>query len=171
MVNHNKFPDKSLRVNIIGTTNVTLACMSRDIKLIYISTDYVYPRQLGMYTEESGMFPVNKYAWSKLGGECAVMLYENSLILRIAMCQNPFPHEAALVDVKKSILFQDDAAKILFKLLDDVGIINVGGEPSSVYDFVKNTNPNIKKIYLKDIHDVEMSFAIMDCAKMKGKLL
>jgi dTDP-4-dehydrorhamnose reductase len=170
MVLHKTFPDKSIKINIIGTSNVVVECMKRNIKLVYISTDYVYPRQLGMYSEDSGVYPVNKYAWSKLGGECAVMLYDNSLILRTAMCQNPFPHKEALVDVEKSVISQDEAAKILFDLLDNTGIINVGGPPKSMYEFIKKTNPNIKKIYLNDIKDVEMSFATMDCSRMQNIL-
>jgi dTDP-4-dehydrorhamnose reductase len=170
MVRHETSPNKSIEINIIGTSNVVVECMKRNIKLIYISTDYVYPRQLGKYSEDDGVYPVNKYAWSKLGGECAVMLYDKSLILRTAMCQSPFPHKEALVDVEKSVISQDDAAKILFQLLDETGIINVGGPPKSMYEFVKKTNPNIEKIRLADIKDVNMSFATMECSKMQNIL-
>ena len=87
------------------------------IKLVYISTDYVYPCTEGNYSENSALFPVNEYAWSKLGGECAVKLYKNSLILRMALCQKPFPHPKALVDIKKSYLYMDKAASIILKLI------------------------------------------------------
>lgn len=170
MVRHEMSPNKSIEINIIGTSNVVVECMKRNIKLIYISTDYVYPRQLGQYSEDDGVYPVNKYAWSKLGGECAVMLYNNSLILRTAMCQSPFPHKKALADVEKSVISQEDAARILFELMDETGIVNVGGPAMSMYKFVKNTNPNIEKIYLSDITDVDMSFAVMDCTKMQNIL-
>ena len=29
--------------------------------------------------------PWNNYSWSKLGGECAVQMYKNSLIIRLCM--------------------------------------------------------------------------------------
>ena len=61
-----------------------------------------------------------------------------------------------------------DAAKITLRLLDKKGIINVGGESQSVYDFVKNENSSIEPIYLKDISDVNMATdCSMDTTKMK----
>ena len=38
MHKHQDNPDKSIQANIIGTSNVVLACMKHNIKLIYIST-------------------------------------------------------------------------------------------------------------------------------------
>ena len=68
MVLHTENPDLSISTNIIGTSNVVLACMESNVKLVYISTDYVYPGTDGNYKEEDPLLPVNLYAWSKLGG-------------------------------------------------------------------------------------------------------
>ena len=57
-------------------------CSELNVKLIYFSTNYVYPGVKGNYSENDNLFPVNNYAWSKLGGECSVKLYKNSLIVR-----------------------------------------------------------------------------------------
>ena len=81
MLKHVDYPELSIGLNIIGTSNVCLACIERGKKLVYISTDYVYPGTTGDYKEEDPLLPVNQYAWSKLGGECAVKLYDNSLII------------------------------------------------------------------------------------------
>lgn len=171
MVKHIESPEASITNNIIGTSNVVLACIKHNIKLIYISTDYVYPCTKGNYSEEDVLLPVNEYAWSKLGGECAVKLYENSLILRMALCQKPFPHPKALVDVKKSYLYMDKAADIILKLVNEQGIINVGGESMSPFEFTKQSNSDIEKIYLKDIGDVKMGKdASMNISKMKNIL-
>ncbi len=136
MKNHEIAPIKSMKINIDGTCNVVDACATTNVKLIYISTDYVYPGKDGHYSEEDGVLPFTKYGWSKLGGECAVKMYDNSLILRIAMCEKPFPHPSAMVDFKKSSIFNDEAAKITLQLLDETGIINIGGPNQSIYDFV-----------------------------------
>ena len=80
---HKKNISKSIDLNIIGTANVVKACEKFNIKLIYFSTGYVYPGRKGNYYEEDPVKPFNKYAWSKLGGECSVKLYNNSLILRL----------------------------------------------------------------------------------------
>ena len=168
MIKHIDSPDNSIKNNIIGTSNVVLTCIKYNIKLIYISTDYVYPCTEGNYSENSALFPVNEYAWSKLGGECAVKLYKNSLILRMALCQKPFPHPKALVDVKKSYLYMDKAANIILKLINEKGIINVGGETMSPFEFAKHNNPNIEKIYLNEVKDVKMGKdASMNISKLK----
>ena len=116
------------------------------IKLIYFSTSYVYPGRKGDYSEKDAVLPWNNYAWSKLGGECAVQMYKNSLILRICMTEKPFVHKKAFTNVKLNFIFHDELSKILIKVLDKKGIINIGGASKTVYDFAKKYNPKIKKI-------------------------
>ena len=157
MIRHVNNPELSISLNIIGTSNVCLACIEGDKKLVYISTDYVYPGTSGGYKETDALFPVNKYAWSKLGGECAVRLCRNSLIIRACMTERPFVHPKALVDSKKSLMYIDEAACVCLKLFEQTGIINVGGPPTNSYDFIKQERPDIEKIYRKDISDVRMA--------------
>ena len=142
---HDKIISKSIDMNIIGTCNVVKICERLRIKLIYFSTGYVYPGIKGNYTEKDSVNPINKYAVSKLGGECAVKMYDNSLILRIMMCEKPFIHKSAFYDVKTNFIFQEDVAKMIPKLLNKKGIINVGGKTQSVYNFAKKYNSKIKK--------------------------
>jgi dTDP-4-dehydrorhamnose reductase len=47
MKNHEIAPMKSMKINIEGTCNVVEACSTTGVKLIYISTDYVYPGKKG----------------------------------------------------------------------------------------------------------------------------
>ena len=161
MVIHEDNPSLSIQTNIVGTSNVVLMCERYNKKIIYISTDYVYEGKEGNYKETDAMKPFTKYGWSKLGGECAVQMFDNHLILRMAMNRKPFPHPKALKDMRKSIMYIEDAAKVTLKLLNEKGIINVGGKSQSVYDFVKEKNPNVEPIYLKDISDVNMA---TDCS-------
>ena len=148
---HNKNIDKSINLNIIGTANITKACWELGIKLIYFSTCYLYPGTKGNYKETDPLLPSNKYAWSKLGGESAVQMYNNSLILRVCMTEKPFVHKKAFYDFITNFIFHDEIAKFLFKLINKRGIINVGGKKQTVYSFVKKYNPNIKKISAKKI--------------------
>ena len=149
---------KSINLNIVGTANVTNACSEKKIKLIYFSTNYVYPGLKGNYRESDPLLPVNNYAWSKLGGEASVQLYKNSLIIRACMTEKPFVHEKAFGNVKTSFMYHEDAVKILFKLINKKGIINLGGKPKFVFDFVKKDKKNIKKIFLKKINKTGMPF-------------
>ena len=141
--------NKSIDLNIIGTSNITKACSDLKIKLIYFSTNYVYPGLKGNYTEVDPVKPFNNYAWSKLGGEAAVHLYKNSLILRVSMTEEPFIHKKAFKNVISNFLYHSEVVKILFKLLRKKGIINVGGKKRSIYDFAKEQNIRVKKINMK----------------------
>ena len=148
---HERQVVKSINLNIIGTSNIVKVCSKLKLKLIYFSTGYVYKGTKGNYKESDSVNPINSYAWSKLGGECAVKLYKNSLILRITMCEKPFMHKKAFSDVKTNFMFHEDLAKILPKLLNKKGIINVGGKTQTVYNFAKKFNPNLKKISAKKL--------------------
>ena len=168
---HEKNISKSINLNIIGTANVTIACSQKNIKLIYFSTNYVYPGEKGNYNEHDPLKPFNKYAWSKLGGECSVMLYKNSLILRVCMTEKPFIHEKAFANVKTSFMYQNEVAKILFKLLNKKGIINVGGKAQNIYNFAKKENKNVKKIYQNKNLKIKIPFDSTISIKKLNKIL
>jgi dTDP-4-dehydrorhamnose reductase len=149
MIQHDKNISKSINLNIIGTANLVNICSELKIKLIYFSTSYVYPGKKGNYKEYDALLPWNNYAWSKLGGECAVQMYKNSLILRVSMTEKPFIHKKAFANVKMNFMFHEELAKILVKIIDKKGIINVGGPAQTVYQFAKKYNFNVKKIFVK----------------------
>ena len=146
---HDKNINNSIDVNIIGTCNVVKACSERNIKLVYFSTNYVYPSKSGSYNEKNPVLPINNYAWSKLGGEAAVSMYKNSLILRICMTEKPFVHKLAYTNLKTNFMFHEDLARVFFKLINKKGIINVGGRSQSVYKFANKFNKKVKKAKLK----------------------
>ena len=148
---HIKNINKSIDLNIIGTSNITKVCADLGVKLIYFSTSYVYPGTKGNYKETDPVLPWNNYSWSKLGGECAVHMYNNSLILRMSMTEEPFVHKKAFVDFTTNFIFYKDVIKFLFKLIDKKGIINVGGKTQSVYSINKKYNPKIKKNYARQL--------------------
>ena len=146
---HEKNIQKSVSINIIGTSNIVNLCQKYRIKLIYFSTNYVYPSKKGNYKEHHPLLPFNNYAWSKLGGECAAQMLKNSLILRICMTEKPFLYNSAYTNLKTNFMFHEDLARVFFKLINKKGIINVGGPAQSVYDFAKKNNKKIKKKILK----------------------
>ena len=146
---HDKNISESIDLNIIGTSNVVKVCSQFNVKLIYFSTSYVYPGTKGNYNERDGVLPWNNYAWSKLGGECAVQMYKNSLILRVCMTEKPFVHKKAFANVKLNFIFHDELGKILVKILGKKGTINVGGPTKTVYNFAKKYNAAVNKKFIK----------------------
>jgi|TARA_R100000458_G_C8200661_1_gene191312 hypothetical protein len=66
-------------------------------------------------------------------------------------------------------MFNDEAAKITLKLLDEVGIINIGGEAQSVYDFAVQEKPDVKKSSVDEVDDVTVNpNCSMNIDKMKS---
>ena len=137
---HDKNIKKSIKLNIIGTANIVRACIEKNLKLIYFSTSYVYEGKKGRYKETDPVLPWNNYGWSKLGGECAVQMYKNSLILRTCMTERPFVHKSAFANVRTNFIYHDDFIKIFLKILNKKGIFNIGGKPQTLYQFAKKEN-------------------------------
>jgi len=160
-----KDPLRALEVNIIGTCNIVKLCMEFGIRLIYISTDYVFKGDKGNYREDDPVYPVNKYAWSKLGGECAVRMYDKSLIVRTTFGSNIFPYGKAFIDQWTSRESVSVIASKISKVIDLVlaeraiagkdltGVIHIGGKRKTVFEYAKSLNPT-KDIGELSINDV-----------------
>ncbi len=162
---HDKNIEKSINLNIVGTANLVSEASKNNIKMIYLSTSYVYPGTKGNYKETDPLKPWNNYSWSKLGGECSVQMYKNSLIIRLCMTEKPFVHKKAYANVKLNFMFQEDAAKLLLKIINRKGIINLGGQSQTVYNFAKKYNKKIKKIYSRGEFPKRMD---MNLSKIKN---
>lgn len=77
-------PEQVFAVNEGGTRNIAVACHKIGAKMLYISTDYVFPG-IGthFYEPDDPTGPVNVYGKSKLAGELAVKeILEKYFIVR-----------------------------------------------------------------------------------------
>lgn len=61
--------DLAYRINVEGTRTIAEAARKAGSYLVYISTDYVFDGQRGLYREEEETNPVSYYGLSKLLGE------------------------------------------------------------------------------------------------------
>jgi dTDP-4-dehydrorhamnose reductase len=150
-----KDPLKGIRTNIIGTSNVVKLCMEFDVRLIYVSTDYVFKGDRGNYKETDPVYPVNKYAWSKLGGECAVIMYDKSLIVRTTFGPSVFPYDKAFIDQWTSREDVPTIAEKISKLVNVniTGVMHVGGERKTVFEYAKSLDEtrDIGKLSINDV--------------------
>ena len=142
---HESDIDQSIDLNIIGTCNLVKACNNKKIKIIFFSTSYIYPGRKGNYKENDPVLPWNNYGWSKLGAESAVQMYKNSLIIRACMTEKPFIHKKAFSNVKCNFIFHDEFIKILLKVINFKGVVNIGGKSQTIYQFAKKYKKNVKK--------------------------
>jgi dTDP-4-dehydrorhamnose reductase len=139
-------PIESININIIGSCNLSKYCLKNNIRLVYISTDYVYPGTTGNYTEDSVVLPYNNYAWTKLAGEVPVKLVENHLIIRTSFGVSDFPYDKAHENLFVSKNYVDIIAPLIYKVStsNHIGIINVGTKRKSIYDYAKARNPRVE---------------------------
>lgn len=73
------------KVNVDGTRYITEYCKSKDIPLIYISTDYVFNGEGNdPWKIDDATDPINEYGLSKLDGENIVKTHSKHYIVRIS---------------------------------------------------------------------------------------
>jgi dTDP-4-dehydrorhamnose reductase len=142
--------------------------MANRIRLVYICTDYVFKGDQGNYKETDPVLPVNKYAWSKLGGECAVRLYDNSLIIRTSFGPNEFPYPKAFADQWTSRECVRDIAKkvVTISLKTVTGVVHLGGKRRTVYEYAKSLDETkeIGQLSLNDVNFVAPKDTSLDCS-------
>lgn len=152
----NEHPMKAIRTNIIGTANLLWYALQKNAYFIYMSTDYVFSGFPGYFSEEDEVLPVNKYAWSKLGGECAVRMYDNSLIIRTSFGPEPFPYDKAFIDQYTSrqyvSVIAEKVKKIVTRNPQIIGTIHIGGDRKAVYEYAKITKPDVGQLSIKDVN-------------------
>ena len=161
---------QAIQSNIIGTALLSAECYKRNIRLVYISTDYVFAGEKGMYKEVDELLPQNKYAWSKLGGECAVQMLDNYVIIRLSFGPDIFPYKAAFTDQYTS----RESASVIAKKIKNIvvsdfkGVIHIGGDRKSVYEYALSLGAeNIDKISIKDMSVKMPTDTSLDCSLYK----
>lgn len=71
------------KANVEGTGNLAEICGKINAKIVYVSTDYVFDGEKGLYTEEDKPNPINYYGLTKLMGEEAMMKHcDDHIIVR-----------------------------------------------------------------------------------------
>jgi len=144
---HEKNPVIGLQNNIIGTANVCVAAAKIKVRVVYTSTDYLYSGK-GPHKENESFMPPYKFAWSKLGGESAVALLQNHLILRLSFGPVPYPWDKVYKDQYNSKLYVDEMSPLILALAQtsEEGIMNVGGPHTSLEAYARRTRPGIETI-------------------------
>ena len=169
-------PELAIASNIMGTSILVKHAIKNKCRFVYISTDYVFDGEEGLYREEDPVNPVNRYAWSKLGGECAVrMMKENWVIIRCSMGPKPFPYDKAFTDQFTSRETMEEIAKKVVKVAKSnfCGVVHLGGDRKSVYDYATSVSP--EKV-IQPISTRDMSFKLpkdtsLDCSFFNKEFL
>jgi dTDP-4-dehydrorhamnose reductase len=155
--------------NILGVQNVMQLAHDMEeffdrqhIKVIYISSDYVYAGTTGNYKETDKTNPFNFYGFTKLAGESYINK-EKDLIIRTSFKpKGQWPYPQAFTDLYTSADYVDIIAKeiALVAKSDMAGIINIGTERKSIYDLAARRTPDVGKMSRAEVSSVNMPMDI-----------
>jgi len=122
--------DPNWHVNVQGVKNLIDYCNLNNVKLVHISTDYVYANSVSKASEAD--VPVHLRTWygyTKLVGDALVQLEsKNYLICRESHKPFPFPYEKAWNDQFTNGDYVTTISEIIIKLIKNgaSGVFNVG---------------------------------------------
>lgn len=132
-------------------------CNLNNIKLVHISTDYVYTGSIENSSEND--VPVhcnNWYGYTKLLGDSLVQLLSNDyIVFRCGHKPNPFPYDNGWVDQIGNFDYVDVISQLIIEGVNNnlSGVYNIGTEKKSIYDLAAKTKnvtpvnspPNVPK--------------------------
>ena len=135
-------------VNCVYVDKLIDYCNKYDIKLVHISTDYVYCNSRAVAGEDD--VPVhcgNWYGYTKLLSDGLVQLRsKNFLLIRCSHKPRPFAYEGAWIDYIGNFDYVDVIADLIIKSVRKnlSGLYNLGTDMKSMYDMALETS-NPKK--------------------------
>ena len=142
--NHQK---ESYIVNVLGCRNLAKIANEKNLKIIYISTDYVFPGTKGNYSETDLPSPANWYGYTKLAGEWEIRLNsQNWCIIRTSFRPLKWSFPTAFTNVFTSADYVDVIANEIFlcSKMNIEGIIHIGTQKKSFYDLAIKMNKKIE---------------------------
>ncbi len=133
-----KTPEIAYSVNAEGVKNLAMACKVNGVKLIHISTDYVFDgeKKEGYYPEDIPN-PINEYGKSKLKGEQYIQEILNEyMIIRTSWLYSEYGH-----NFYKSILKKAQKGETLYVTDDQVGCpTDANNLASYILEFLQKEN-------------------------------
>lgn len=153
--------EKHWKVNFQFVVNLADFCDTRDIKLVHISTDYVYANSQGGSAKKETDIPVHQetwYSYTKLISDAHVQLMDDYLLVRCSFKPKPFPYEKAFGNVKGNFDYPDVIAGQIIDLIKEKkwGVWNIGTKFKSVFELAKQTRPDIGDWYSNKLPTIEM---------------
>ena len=104
-----KTPEIAFKVNADGVKNLALACKEFNVKLIHISTDYVFDgeKEEG-YLPTDKTYPINQYGKSKLKGEQHIQeILKEFLIIRTSWLYSEYGKNFYMTILRKAKAGED----------------------------------------------------------------
>jgi len=170
------------KTNVEATNNLVRICKEHGTFFVYVSTDYVFDGEKGMYKETDKPASINNYGLTKLKGEEAVQALDNYCIARGSVIYGSTPATGKtnfalwLLDklkMKEEVRIINDQwnsptlnvkmAETILEILEKrvEGIFHIAGATRvSRYEFAERIAEtfNLDKKYIKPIASEQMNF-------------
>ena len=130
-------------VNYKGVANLVDFCNKWGIKLVHVSTDYVYTNSINEASEND--IPIhdnNWYSYTKLLGDAYIELKSsNYLVCRGTHKPKPFPYDKAWIDQIGNFDYVDVMSNLIIQLIqsDSIGMFNIGTQIKSIFKLASET--------------------------------
>jgi dTDP-4-dehydrorhamnose reductase len=107
--------EKARQVNVAGTNNLLVAAALHHCHFIFISTDFVFDGERGMYSEDDKPNPVNYYGQTKLEAEALVSKYSDSwaIVRTVLVYGKPLSGKENILTVVKGKLEKGEEYKVV----------------------------------------------------------
>ncbi len=151
---------KAFKVNVIGTKNVVNAVLNcskfskQKIKILFISSDGVYPSTKGNYKETDKLKSYNYYGLTKIKAEKFVRKLKYFIIIRTRFFdKKKIKFKYSATNIFTSSLEVNKLVNYIYKIQKKNfnGILNIGRNKISDYDNYKKYLKNIKPCDKKEI--------------------
>ena len=132
-------------VNYKGVADLVDFCNKWNIKLVHISTDYVYTNSINEASEDD--IPIhgnNWYSYTKLLGDAYIELKSNNyLICRGTHKPNPFPYNKAWIDQTGNFDYVNTITNLITQLVknNNTGLFNIGTKIKSIFELASQSTP------------------------------
>lgn len=150
IANTNTYSDDEesmISVNYKFVTELVNYCNDLNIKLVHISTDYVYANSFSDASEKDVALPDrNWYSVTKLLADEHIKLFSKDyLICRLSHKPFPFPYQNAWFDVETNADYTPVISDLVVRLVKGAanGVYNVGTETKTIFDLASKTNSSV----------------------------
>lgn len=167
-------------INYKFVHNLIEFCNQNDIKLVHISTDYLYTGSVNNASEQDVPVHCNTwYGYTKLLSDGLVQLVsKNYLLIRCTHKPNPFPYPKAWIDQIGNFDYVNVISELIIESVKKElqGLYNLGTDVKTMFelasqtnqvdkdfsplDVPKNTSMNINKLKMDLNNDIFFSIAI-----------
>lgn len=142
--------DAHWKVNVKFVDELIDFCNDYNIKLVHVSTDYVYAGSVNNASENDVPVHCNTwYGYTKLISDGLVQLRaHNHLVIRCTHKPYPFPYDGAWIDQVGNFDYVNEIASLIVNLVkkDLNGLYNLGTETKTMYELASKTKV-VKKTF------------------------